>query len=93
MAANSCLYCGNSIGECECDPENKTFRVTDKSNKAIKEYFKSQIPTELKPFVDTAKKEYEEQLGREVNLNDPKLPQYQRSAVMAKAMVLFLSRK
>jgi hypothetical protein len=92
MAVNTC-YCGNTYEECECDPENKTFRVTDKSNKAIKQYFKSQIPNELKPYVEIAKKEYEEQVGHQVNLSDPKLPQYQRSAVMAKAMMLFLSRK
>ncbi len=93
MAENSCKYCGNAFEECECDPEANTYRITNKSNKAIKQYFKSQIPNELKPYVYEAQKQYEEELGRKVSLDDPKLPQYQRSAIMSKAMIMFLSKK
>ncbi len=93
MAHGSCKFCGNAYEECSCDFENGRVNVTSKSNQYIKDIFKNQLPRNIQVFVDIAKLEYEKELGRKIDLNDPKLPQYQRSAVMANAMAKFLANK
>lgn len=91
MAHGACKFCGNSYEECTCNFEDGKVNATPKSNQYIKDLFRNQLPNNIKPFVDIAKSEYENEIGSKINLDDPKLPQYKRTAVMAKAMALFLA--
>jgi len=94
MGTNACNFCGSTFEDCDCDTENNQYRINHKTNARIKDYFKTRVGNEMRPFVDIATKEYNDAHPNEkINPNDPKVPEYKRTQIMARAMQLFIKSK
>lgn len=96
MGINACNFCGNTYEDCDCDSENNQYRINHKTNARIKDYFKSRVGNEMRPFVDIATKEYNatHSLNDKIlDVNDPKVPEYKRTQIMARAIQMYIASK